>query len=74
MNSNLLLVQQVQFLIHSTILQAPNSFTKLIIIIILYELTFTADGEYCLVVQNTLVPIYCHEMNTANPKEYITFR
>ena len=31
------------------------------------------DGEYCLLAQNKLVSIYCHNMDTT-PKEYITLR
>ena len=31
------------------------------------------DAEYCLLTQNKLVSIYCHNMDTS-PKEYITLR
>lgn len=34
----------------------------------------TRDGEYELIVRSRKVKIYCHDMNTNKPKEYITLK
>ena len=39
-----------------------------------YFLFLTVDGEYCLSVGESIAVIYCHDMQTSSPKEYITLR
>ncbi|GFY61400.1 a disintegrin and metalloproteinase with thrombospondin motifs 9 [Trichonephila inaurata madagascariensis] len=34
----------------------------------------TADGNYQIIIKGKLVIVYCHDMNTAYPKEYINLR
>lgn len=32
------------------------------------------DGEYELILKGRKVQIYCHDMNTDNPKEFVTLK
>ena len=35
--------------------------------------SLAVDGEYCLLIGGSTAPIYCHGMQTSDPKEYVAW-